>query len=463
MTLAALLFSSLGFADFIAVAHNGADPNSSNITLYVFGEPGVTGAINSNDGIFNNTAFTIGVDGYVEIVVPKSQILLNADADSIEQKALLVTSNSPISGYLLNQDNPTTDMTYLLDLEALGTEYRVVTFPSLNVNRAAQMSITATVDNTTVTVVPNVDLDSGQPAGVPFNVVLDAGESVLYIASNGTLTGSLVSADNPIAVFSGNKHLYIGTNSAFDHLFTQLPPTSQYATTYVIPETEFANEGNLVYVVANTDNTEVTLNGALVATINAGEFYQFDTTSGDYLTTSEPVLVAQLLKSNIIAGDGDPGLTFLPGADQGLDTYVFFAPDVMDSNIERHYLSIAIPTSALASLTLNGALVDTSGFVSVAGSGFSYGNVQVPAGMAGLIEADERFIATLSGYGNIESYFTILGTSNSPGASPLSKATPVPSLHFYSLALAVLGLLGLGLLGLAIRRRICLGVSNTIG
>ena len=442
-TLAGALICTAAWADFIVVGH----PNNHSSAaghLFIFGANGVTGTIASNDGALNQP-FTIGPSGVLDIDVPSSQFL--SPGNTVLNKALRVTSASPISGYFLNRQQTTSDMGYLLDIPALGTQYRVLSWQRAYDD--IQMSLTAVQNGTVATVTPASPLVSGQAAGMPFTVSLNAGESIIYNAASGNdLTGSLITANKPLAVFSGTQCSNVPTDQfACDHLFTQVPPVNHYASEYVVPETaNTGTAGNLVRIVAATANTVVTVNGTVVATLAAGAFHEIDTAHNLHITTSQPALVGQYLKGQSATGFGDPALTYVPGIHQTLSDYVFTTPTTSATStaFEQNFLNLAVPTSALGSLMLNGATVDTSAFTPVGTSGYSAGTVAVPVG-AGRIQASTPFLATLAGFSSFDSYLTIIGASYSAGGSAQpTAAVPVPVNSPAGLLMAALGLLAIG-------------------
>ena len=457
-----LLASWPASADFIAVGHPGINYSGH---LYLLGVPGASGTVADNSGAFNQD-FVIGASGVVELAVPVSQFL--APDDTVLNKALQVTSASPITGYFLNQAAFSSDMTHLLDLSALGTEYRVLTWDwSASGGYPMQMSITAVADGTTVNITPTVALDSGQSANTAFNVALNAGESVIYHVYNpwADLSGSLITSNNPVAVFSGSMSAFVPNSAvAADHLFAQMPPINHWSTEYVVPETaRTGGAGNVVRILAATNNTQVQVNGVTVV-LNAGDFHQIVGSHDLHVLADNPVLVGQFLQGHEVTnpGDrmGDPAFTIIPGTDKLLDDYMFAAPTGAPA-FGENYLSLAVPTAELSSLTLNGAVVNVSGFLPVGTTGYSAGTVLVAPG-AGRIQANAPFVVTLMGVSEMESYLTILGASYSPGASadPDHVPPPVPApsptadivsvpwggpLGWFVLVLSVLGLGGVRL------------------
>lgn len=437
--LASVMACTPAWADFIAVGHPNNDSSAVG-HLFIFGAAGSTGTVKSKDGVFNET-FTIDATGVHEVVVPSSQFL--APSNTVVSQALLVQSASPLSGYFLNRQAYTTDMSYLLDLPALGTDYRVLGWQNAP-GGVIQMSLTATQNGTTATITPAATLSSGQAAGVPFTVSLNAGESVIYNAPSGNdLSGTHITANQPLAVFSGAScaNLPVGA-FACDHIFTQLPPVNRWSQNYVVPETaRTGTAGNLVRILAATDNTQVTVNGVVVATLNAGQFHEIPTAHDLYITASNPVLVGQFLKGASETGFGDPAFTFIGGIDQTLSDYAFTAPTSLSAYSEN-FLNLAVPTSALGSLTLNGVTVDTSTFTPLGSSGYSTGRVPIAPG-PGRIQASMPFQATVAGFSSYDSYLTIIGTAYSGGASTPVTAVPAGGpLSWLMLALGMLGAVG---------------------
>jgi hypothetical protein len=421
------------------VGHPNHDASAAG-HLFIFGAEGATGTVKSKDGVVDE-AFTIDATGVHEVVVPSSQFL--APGNTVVGQALLVQSAKPLSGYFLNRREFSTDMSYLLDLPALGTDYWVLgwqqTFSAL------QMSLTATQDGTTATITPASTLSSGQAAGTPFTVSLNAGESVIYNAPDGNdLSGTHITANKPLAVFSGAtcSNVPVGVG-ACDHLFTQLPPVNRWSSNYVVPETaNTGTAGNLVRILAATDNTAVTVNGVVVATLNAGQFHEIPTAQDLHITASHPVLVGQFLKGADATGFGDPAFTFVGGIDQTLSDYVFTAPTSLAAYSEN-FLNLAVPTTALGSLMLDGVAVDTSAFTPLGTSGYSTGRVPIAPG-PGRIQASAPFLATVAGFTDYDSYLTIIGTSYSGGASttPGGTTVPVPAGGPLSWLMMTLGMMG---------------------
>lgn|GEM_PF-3578868 len=412
LALFAALWSHAARADLIVAPHPNFDATAIG-TLFLLGTPGASGLVSSRSGAFSQ-GFTLDATGMATVTMTSSQFL--GPPGTVNDRALRV-SGTRVSGYFLNQRRGSADMSYLFEDSVLGTEYRVLAYQGL-ASWSAQMSVTAVRDATAVTITPSAALSTGQPAGTPFNITLNAGQSVLYkAAERSDLTGSTITATQPVAVFSGTQCADVPVGTPYcDHLYSQLPPVAKLATHHVVPATDHTGgAGNLVRVLAVRDATAVVVNGGPPVTLAAGQFHEIVNAQSLDITSSQPVLVGQYLQGSEKTKQGDPAFSILPGAEQSLSHYAFVAPMGADAFTDN-VLNIAVPTASVASLRLNGNPVGTT-FTPLAGTAYSVGNIAVPTG-AGRIWADAPFVATLSGFMPVTGYHTFLGASYARGISP---------------------------------------------
>ena len=380
--------------------------------VFVFGPANSTGTVTGPNGF--SQGFDLGAEGFAVVNLNLSDQLTSG---TVENKGFKVTSDASVSGYFLSRAPATTDMTYLIDGDRLGTNYVVSGYQNI---RPDQMSVQATQDNTSVTFTPK--------GAAPFTVTLNAGQTYMYTAST-QLTGSRINADKPIAVFPGNQCTNIPTGvSACDHIVEQMPSVDQLSNTYVVAQTPRTGTlGNVLRVVATADATEVRVNGTSVATLNTGEFYEGRVSGGQVIEANNKILVAQYLIGQSQAGvPTDPAMTIVPGADQWLKSYVFATPSG-SADFPTDFVSIIIQTSSLGSLTVDGVAADATLFNPLGSSIYSFGNIDVSSTTGPFaISADTPFQLLLSGFGSFDSYFTYGGASFSPGASPPPDTPPPP-------------------------------------
>lgn len=380
------------------------NPNNSNDgvrQVFLFGAPNSTGTVFGAGG-FEQT-FDLGAAGFSVVNVRNADELANG---TIEAKGYRVVSDANLSGYYLSRVPFTTDITYLIDGDRLGTDHVVTGFASSD-----QMSVQATIDNTVVTFAPK--------GAAAFDVTLNAGQTYMFAGNN--LTGSRITSTSPVTVFSGNRctNVPLGV-SACDHLVEQVPSVNLLSSSYLVAQTpRTGTQGNVLRVVATEADTEVRINGALVATLAAGDFYEGRVVGGQQIDATKKVLVAQYLIGQSQAGaNTDPAMAIIPGSDQWLKSYVFATPSGT-ADFPADFVSIIIGNSDIDSLTVAGVAADPSLFTALGTTAFSFGSIDVSATVGPFaISADNPFQLLLSGFGNFDSYFTFGGAAFSPGASP---------------------------------------------
>jgi hypothetical protein len=283
------------------------------------------------------------------------------------------------------------------------------------------------------------------------NVTLNAGQTYKYTGGTTNLTGSKVSADKNVAVFSGHACAQVPVGTTFcDTLLEQAIATENLSTRYLVTASKGAelasNRSDIVRVIATEDNTEVKRDGVVVATLNSGQVYEYllGAGLGSDIEATKKVVVAQYLTGGGGANT-DPAFSYVAGADAWLKDYRLATPSD-SAAFDLNYASLVVATGDLGSLLLNGGVVDTSGFSAIGSTGFSRGIVNLGLGLFDL-SADSEFLVMLGGGSNADSYFTYGGATFAPGISPPPDppgGVPEP---------ATLALVGLALAGLAAGQR----------
>lgn len=257
-----------------------------------------------------------------------------------------VTSDVDVTVYALNQAQFTSDAFMVLPTDALGLDHVIMSYPSSvtgqpNSNTPSEFSVTATQDNTTVTIVPTAPtvrnrLDTQV-------VVLQRGESYLVqadprAATFGDLTGSRVVADKPIAVFAGHQRTTVPIQNSQlasrDCLVEQINPVTTWGRrSFIAPFPRSSDEENvgtdMFRVVARFDSTVVRVNGQVETTLQAGQFFEAPLIQAVDVRTSRPALTAQFKKtsstttSGQISNNGDPLMMLVPPSEEFLNAYTF--------------------------------------------------------------------------------------------------------------------------------------------
>lgn len=189
---------------------------------------------------------------------------------------------------------------------ALGTAFHVPMQDIMNNNPAynptpySSFDIVATANNTTVTIVPTQAL-VGHPAGVPFNIVLNAGQCYSAQALGASPAehpgGSVITSDQPIAVTMKDDLLTGVFGACSDPGGDQLVPDALAGNEYIAVKGFVNAPGDRIMVLGLQNGTSISLNGTPAATVNAGQTWATYFPAGTesmYINASAPVHVLQL-------------------------------------------------------------------------------------------------------------------------------------------------------------------------
>jgi len=358
----------------------------------------------------------------IEAACGNSECLV--DQQEIEEQGIAagagfrVTSDVPIQTYQWNpyySDLYSTDASLLIPVSSLDGTYIVAawnwgpgsTWPYLR----SQVTVIATEDDTQVTFVPSADVAASGGIG-PFTagaeseaIALDA-HDVLSIEAgtpDADLTGTVVQADKPIAVFGGHACGNVPSTDyeACDHLEEQMIPLAAWGSSAVLarpsprPPCTAAEDPVLYRIIAGADDMTVTFDpppvavggshsfasrGEVLEFLGALDFYVEGTLDDppDPEEPEAPLLAYQLMTGTGHApcadGLGDPMMLLSAPAGQYLDTYVFSTDTIVDFDYDE--IIITRPAGTEVTLDCAGVLGDEV-FTPVGTSGFEVGRFYI--------------------------------------------------------------------------------------
>lgn len=370
-----------------------------------------------------------------------------------------VQADDDVTVYALNQAPLTSEAFLVLPADALAEDYVVMTYSTdigsntaANVNAAttpSQFAVVATEDSTQVTIRPSVPTIKN-PTASSVTVRLNKGESYLVQADprrdiRGDLTGSVIRASRPVAVFAGQTRAIIPIElrselQSRDCLIEQMNPVRTWGkSAFVAPFSQPSDDKGVGYdlyrVVAAFDSTEVFVNGQRRTMLMEGDYYEDKLLAAFEITTTRPTLTAQFKKSSGVPNNnpgnvdsseyGDPLMMLVPPAEQFMKSYRFVSIQsytyqqignrtvVDDSVYKEQWLNVVVPDAGIASLRLDGRPIPLSLFKPIASSGFSYANIAMRDGVHD-ISADTLFGIYVYGYGGAVSYGYIGGMAFRP-------------------------------------------------
>ncbi|MCB0395736.1 MAG: HYR domain-containing protein [Flavobacteriales bacterium] len=383
---------------------------AGNTTLFISSGVATSGTVSvAGIGFSQNFNVTPGVTTTINI--PTSVEVQTANG--IENKGIHVVANDEVTVYGLNQASATTDAYMGLPTDILGTDYLVNSYIGLsNGAYPSQLSVVGTQDGTTITVTPKVTA-GGHAAGVPYNVVINQGQVYqLGATGGGDLTGSRVTSTAPVAVYGSVVCANVPTNCfACDHLIEQIPPISSWGKSFVSAPLATRTGGDIFRFLASENSTSVTVNGANVATLNAGDYHEMLINGNAVIAANKPILVTQYSRGSSCDGvTSDPFMMIIPPFEQFLGEYTVGTPS---TGFSGHYINLVVPQAAIGDVKLDGTVVSAGSFSVIGASGFWAARLPISAGTH-TVSSNYPVGVHTYGFGSYDSYGYPGGQSLAP-------------------------------------------------
>jgi len=230
-----------------------------------------------------------------------------------------INTSNPVAVYAFNyMPNTTYDVTNILPVEGLGTDYYQISYSPWTISYDA-FAVVATKDNTLL--YHNGDLVE----------ILHAGD-VYYGTSDTDMTGNFICSNKPVAFFAVNQSspIPVPLSVQGSHLFQQLAPVNTWDKTFFVPVSIL--EKNIVRIVASQNNTNITqLEGGTVrygvpgaqtnlTNLQAGDFIELDIhidDNGCFIKADKPVGVCSYFTlSSYSVFNSMPAQCWIPGINQ---------------------------------------------------------------------------------------------------------------------------------------------------
>jgi PKD repeat protein len=356
-------------------------------------------------------------------------------SEEIQDKGIHLTSEKPVNIYALNWSQNSADVAVIYPVGSLGTEYFAMCYypdidlvdPVTGNGRNSEFLIVASEDSTLVEITPSRVTDKNSPKDSTFSVLLNKGQVYqvqsqnivgTHIEGQGDLTGSYISANKPVAFYSGSLSTRIPTGQCcWDHLYEQIPPLHSWGLEYYLTPLK-TREQDRYRIMAAQNNTTLFITGRTPVTLQRGEFEEVVVYHNDpkRLLADKPVMVAQFSQSRNVdtdftGGDGDPFMIILSPVNQSRNEAIFVAYKSPELDIEgyegitKYFVNIVTPTSEIENIRLNDEPVETE-FQTLPGNLYSFAQIQIDAGTNHIknINEESGFLAYAYGFGGVESF-----------------------------------------------------------
>ena len=348
-----------------------------------------------------------------EITIPHEQGYTYQDG-VVEQRGLKVTSSAPISLYASNYVAHTYDATIVLPVEALSNDYIIQIYENNLMSK--EFGVVATADGTNLTITPHARTRDNKVKNVPFTVTLNAGETyqVMSADASNDFSGSRIVSDKPVAVFSGHVCINVPTGNPWcDHIVEQQTPVVLWGRQFAVTQTA-GQAGDRVMITAAEDQTQVRVNGALVATLNTGESYEWRLTDRSaWVETSQAAacyLYLEGARDNEMTGD--PSMVHITPVEQRTKELTFATFQTDESR--THYANVVTTVAGAAAMRMDGQSV-AEFFAPLDGNAsLRFAQIPVEHGTHTLATTSDGFIGHIYGVGYCESYAYNMGQAVTP-------------------------------------------------
>ncbi|SEW20580.1 gliding motility-associated C-terminal domain-containing protein [Chitinophaga sp. YR573] len=433
--------SNTGTRFWVGYGHHEyfTENNAQNMVLYLSAaneDADVTVKINNTSWIKTyhipaNTAITSDL-------IPKQGL---EDArlltEGVSDKGISIESTKPIVAYAHIYSHESSGATMLLPVGTYGYEYYALGYnQSYSYLDYSWSYVVADQPNTLVEITPSVPTEGGHPANVPFTVVLNKGEIYQVLGARiggglgyditGTRFRSVSNASGkcyPIGVFTGSSRTSIscagsGSGGNGDNIIQQNFPSQAWGKRYLTAPTSTDEDpgvlmGNVYRVQVKDPATVVKRNGTVLTGLINNRYYQYNSTTADYIQADQPIMVAQYMASWTecfnTGGYGDPEMIYLSPIEQGIKKTGFYRNT--QESIEANLLTLIIPDGGVSTLKIDGSSTFDYTYKHPALAGYTVVVKRWDAEQAqSSVQSDSAFTAITYGLGENESYGYNAGT-----------------------------------------------------
>ena len=391
--------STEGREFFVAwLPNGGSDLSSTDLKLILFASSRVNNAITVEFANGATTDYTIEAGKTTQITIDPASVYWDPANDEEEKslrKGLRVYSSidERFTLYSINQTGTlgtySYDGAHILPVEALGTEYMVMT-NDVDATATEFVIMSTKPGETHVTISLKVNSRRGNTTDL--SVTLNGPKQIYIVRSKAPdptnpddaidLSGSTICADQPIAVWSGNQNTLVPNQDGLstDHAYDQLLPVTKWGKEFIVPMTALKTKRNAIRITALQDGTDVTVKvgtNTQTLSMNSGSdttlntLYQPDSPTPQnftrYISSTKPIQVYLFTSSagmntwdDYETGESytpsDPSMTIIPPVEYLTDTTIFRTYKGGDGKL-KHQVNLWALTSKTGSIQLDGQAI----------------------------------------------------------------------------------------------------------
>ncbi len=397
--------------------------NQNNIKISLLGNTKSIDVYRKDTFIIFNATTTPNVNQF---------IIDNLGSELPQNRSVYLESTNPITLTAINNALNSTESAMIIPVENIPKNpiYYINTYrgyENIGIENNSEFVIVAIDDNCKINILPTAESKYGKTANVPYTINLRKGQAYQVQAKDSqSFTGTKIWNTNgckKFVVFEGVKSTFVDFSSncsGFEHLYNQSKPVQYLGTKYTVFPIAKMTNGYYYQIVVTENNTNITIDGNPIATLNQGDVYQVNQNTNKIICieSDKKISVNLMLKSGICNGNplsiGNPSMTSIIPDFQKTTKSSFRVPETLKLGTKslgpsEAYIVVVCNKNEAKNITVNNAIIDTSNKVISCDQSV----IQFPAQFATTysIKSDKGFIAYLYAFSNEESYATEVASS----------------------------------------------------
>ncbi len=406
--------------DFWFAFTSGVSGQWGTLSVTVTGSRACTGTlVRMLDG--REWHFEVPAHGSTSIDLTNTQNPMeNMFSATLSRKTFHLTTSDTVSVYTSNFYQASFDASYVLPTAVLRDEYMVQTWESNHYYWPAQFLVLAVQDSTVVDINPTASCLNGVSQGNPFTITLQKGQCMLFESreDNQDFSGTTIKARDckPIVVFNGNTNVRIPSTADYgDRIYEQSVPTAYWGKEFILTRSGY-HDGDRIKCTALQDDCEISIDGEVVDTIDAGESFIFTINVARptaSLKSSKPICVCSyMISKNPGVPHGDPSMVFEAPIEQQLNDVVFVNYDYIGQLTSYFFVNVCTRTDNVQNIYLDSEPIGDDFQVVEGNPDYSFAIVSSTAGSHRLQSLGTTgFVARSYGVGLNESFGYSVGFS----------------------------------------------------
>ena len=318
-----------------------------------------------NINIPANSSQSVDLTNWIDLIE-------NSQYNTPSNKALFIRSTAFVSCYYDIASSWNGDIFALKGFNGMGLKFTIPSqyFFSSSGSPSGYYSdfiVAATENNTTVTITPKNNL-IGHPANIPFTITLNKGQTYVCRSANDApqfrYGGTLITSNKFIVVSINDDSMNYPGYGCADNAGDQVLPDNNAGTQFILVKGYFYTPSPDYYFLFATENqTEVKVDGVVVANLNIGEHYVGSLSNPScYVETSKNAHMFHVSGFGCeIGGASIPSLLCTGST----------SVSVTRATAQDFYVNIISPSTIVSNFTFNGLtnIITAADFSTVPGTG----------------------------------------------------------------------------------------------